>query len=454
MKCCRVILASVLTLIVFAAVMSVPFRTAVASNGDEIGQLVQRFRKETKCDRVSVVVFENGESTFYGDRESLYQIGSMTKAFTGLAVQMLILDGMVDADGDVADYIPGFEAYYDSEKVGITVRDLLEQKSGYTNSEKDYPSASAGMTLAAWADSISGRELKSRPGEQYAYSNVNFNLLGLIAENVSGMSYRDYMEQEVLIPLGLENTFVGMPADGWIVEGARLGYRHAFDFPVAVREASIPAGYFYSDTGDMARWIGIWTGSVSIPENLARSLSAVKENLHTEGDYYAGWELFAEGIVGHSGGTPNYSSRIVFDGEKQTGVCVLCNLNVAATTDSLCNSIMDIVSDKTPAGLAGDIWTIFDRIFTGVTVCGILLLLTAIRTKKKVLLIVLDVITAVLLALVLILFPIIFGAGMREIVFTWAPWSLAGGLLMMAVVVAAATVRLLISGPGEYKAVE
>ena len=116
----------------------------------------------------------------------------MTKAFTGLAIRKLINEGLVNEDGAVSDYIKGFEAYYDSEAVDITVRNLLEQKSGYTNNENDYPSATETMTLYEWADSISGCELSFKPGTQYAYSNVNYNLLGLIIENVSGVSYREY----------------------------------------------------------------------------------------------------------------------------------------------------------------------------------------------------------------------------------------------------------------------
>ncbi|MCR5251872.1 MAG: beta-lactamase family protein [Lachnospiraceae bacterium] len=431
-------------LIVSASVMSACFQSVAASAANEIEDLVNRYRQETKCGAVSVVVYENGEASCYGDADSLYQIGSMTKAFTGLAVQKLIAEGLVNEDGNISDYVPGFEARYGSENVDITVRELLEQKSGYTNNEKDYPSATAEMSLSEWARSISGRELKSRPGEEYAYSNVNYNLLGLIAENASGMPYRDYMEQEVLAPLGLEHTFVGMPADGKVAEGTRLGYRRAADFPLAVREASIPAGYFYSNAADMGRWIGIWTGSIDVPEELAGALAKVKGSLKEEGDYYSGWELFADGVTGHSGGTPNYSSRVVFSEEKQLGVCVLSNLNVAATTDSLCNSIYAIASGGEAAGLSTDIWTLFDRIFTAVTAAGVLVLLAVVVIRNRVLLVVLDAVMALLLTLVFILFPMIFGAGMKEILFTWAPWSLSGGLLAIAGVIAVTTGKLLL----------
>ena len=298
------------------------------------------------------------------------------------------------------------------------------------------------MTLSEWAGTISGRKLSSRPGTEYAYSNVNYDLLGAIIEKASGMSYRDYMEKEILIPLGLENTCVGMPSDTRIVEGTRLGYRQVFDFHIDVREARIPAGYFYSDAEDMARWTEIWIGAKSVPAELERALAKVRAGLNDEGDYYSGWERFAGDTIGHSGGTPNYSSRVMFSAGKNIGVCVLCNLNVAATTDSLCSSIFDIVSGNVPEGLSQDIWTVFDIVFTAVTVTGILIFIAVLRIAGRPLLITLGVILTVLFALVLILFPMIFGADMTEIMFTWAPWSLTGGLFITAADIAVITIKL------------
>ena len=62
-----------------------------------------------------------------------------------------------------------------------------------------------------------------------AYSNANYNLLGAVIELVSGMSFAEYMEKEILTPLGLENTYVQVP-DGTqnIIRGLRLGYRCSF----------------------------------------------------------------------------------------------------------------------------------------------------------------------------------------------------------------------------------
>ena len=80
-----------------------------------IQDLIDEFLRKTKCDSVSVAIVDDEGVKFYGDEEGLYQIGSMTKAFTGLAVQKLISEGKLNEDENISDLLPGFSAYYDSE---------------------------------------------------------------------------------------------------------------------------------------------------------------------------------------------------------------------------------------------------------------------------------------------------------------------------------------------------
>ena len=432
---------------------------------DEIVELMDEFKEKTKCENVSCVVVNNGEVTFIGDRNGLYQIGSMTKAFTGLAINKLVLEGRISYEDKVSDYIDGFEVYYDSKKAEITIENLLEQKSGFTNSEKDYPAASESMNLEEWAESISGKELKSLPGTEYGYSNTNYNLLGLIVEKVTGKSYRDYMENEILKPLELNNTFVDITDDKNIIEGSRLGYRHTFAYAIPVKKAAIPAGYFYSNTEDMARWMNIWMGNEEIPEEFEEALEITKSRLIEEGDYFSGWEYFAGDLIGHSGGTPNYSSRIVYSDKEKTAVCVLTNLNVAASTDSLCNTIFEAVKEEniqnskeaspekaipdSKASLSGikenitqDVWTVFDIVFSIISLAGIIILLLALIIKNSKILIVSDIVLFILLILILILFPIIFSAGLKEIFFIWAPISMSGGLAVMIMDILVITIKI------------
>lgn len=433
-------------IVISVLAMTVIFRAPVAPDLG-VETMVSEFSSQTGCKNVSVVVYDNGEFSYYGDSEGLYQIGSMTKSFTGLAVQKLINEGVLSEDDKVSELIPGFKAYYDSKEAEITVDNLLKQRSGYTNSETDFPSATEDMSLQEWAESISGKGLKSMPGTEYSYSNVNYNLLGVIIENVTGVSYREYMEENILVSYGLDSTYVGVPDDSErIIEGSRLGFRNAFEYKVPVREGSIPAGYFYSDAEDIGIWLKAWI------ENTDADMDAVIGELKSEGDCYAGWERFEDDVIGHSGGTPNYSSRMVFSRSRGIGVCVLTNLNVAATTDSLCNSIFAEVSGMQSEGLICDVWTVFDIIFTSVSVLGAAAFIFALCIKKKGILIASGSVFLITGILILVLFPLIFGAGIKDIALTWAPWSFLAGILIMAADVVIFGIRYVVVKVNEGRA--
>ena len=409
---------------------------------EPVSDQIEEFKSKTKCSAVSVAVVDGDKIEVYGDA-GLYQIGSMTKAFTGLAVQKLIAEEMLSKDDTVSELLPGFTAVYGHEAFDITIEQLLKQTSGYTNSEKLYPSASDDMTLIEWTDSISGKELSFKPGEKYSYSNVNYNLLGAVIEKVSGLSYREYMETNILIPLGLTNTYVVTPGDGAnIIRGSRPGYRHAFKYEIPIAPGQIPAGYFYSNVNDMARWIGIWLGSADIPEEYEILLSAVKSELKEPEDYYSGWESFENGTTGHSGGTPNYSSRIVFSEEKKIGVCVLSNMNVAASTDSLCNGIYAACSGDDTVRIAGDVWTVFDLIFSAVTIFWVLLIIIVLFIKRRGTLLVAGILSVIVLLSICIVMPLVFGAGLKDIALVWAPYSFTGGLLIITAAVFTIAIKL------------
>ncbi|MCR4648610.1 MAG: beta-lactamase family protein [Lachnospiraceae bacterium] len=423
-----------------------------AANPASINDYIWDFQKETKCECVSAVTVTGKGIEYYGDENALYQIGSMTKAFTGLAVLKIINEGFIDEDDSVSELLPGFSAFYDSKPVEITVGQLLSQTSGYTNKEKDYPAASEDMSLAEWVGSITGKELSSKPGEKYAYSNVNYNLLGAIIERVSGKSYEEYMYEEILIPLGLNDTYVGKPDDeGRIVSGKRAGYRRAFKYDIQVFEGRIPAGYFYSNTSDMARWMLIWLGEADIPEEYTILINTVKKRLKGTGDYYSGWELFEGGVIGHSGGTSNYSSRMVFSDDGKTGVCVLTDMNVAASTDGLCNGIFRLITEGNADRIPTDVWTVFDIVFSILSLIGIIMIVVEINLKKRSIILVLGAAALILLLTVCIVMPAVFGAGLGEIMFIWAPYSFSGGIIILAFVVIAAVISIFIKRKNENR---
>jgi len=142
-------------------------------------------------------------------RDTVYKIGSITKSFTALAILQLVVEGEVDLDGTVLQYLTDFEGPASE----VTVRQLLTHTSGIPN----YTALPEAQPLMSWAvttrEDIVGvfaaQALEFDPGTHYSYSNSGYYLLGLIIEAVSGQDYFEYLKEYVFEPLSLKSTYTG-----------------------------------------------------------------------------------------------------------------------------------------------------------------------------------------------------------------------------------------------------
>lgn len=140
-----------------------------------------------------------------------FLIGSVTKAFTALAVMQLVEAGKVELDAPVQRYLPWFRVADPQASAQITIRHLLNQTSGI--------SQYATMATMTWFDQddlalerhvrfLENVELNRQVGQSYEYSNANYGVLGLIVQAVSGLSYEEYIRQSIFTPLDMQNSFV------------------------------------------------------------------------------------------------------------------------------------------------------------------------------------------------------------------------------------------------------
>lgn len=147
------------------------------------------------------------------DSEYIYCVGSVSKVYSTAAIMQLAGEGKIDIDKPVTEYIPDFRLA-DERYRDITVRMLMDHTSGIMGSTlknamlygDNDQSSHDNMTGL-----LSSQRLKADPGRYAAYCNDGFVLLEIIIENVSGMSFTDYVEKNIAGRLGLENT--GTPVD-------------------------------------------------------------------------------------------------------------------------------------------------------------------------------------------------------------------------------------------------
>ena len=151
--------------------------------------------------------------------ETVYHWWSMTKIPTAIAILQLQEKGLLNIDDAVVKHLPWFDVVYPSpDSPAISIRNLLQHSSGLPDTIPAMigwvHSDDAGRNQTELVKKIlpKYRTLKSRPGEKAAYSNLNYMLLGVVIEAVTGQSYESYITENILQPLGMSRTaFVYSP---------------------------------------------------------------------------------------------------------------------------------------------------------------------------------------------------------------------------------------------------
>lgn len=183
----------------------------------------------------SVLVAEKGEVVFakgYGmadmennipnTPETKFMIGSITKQFTAMLVTQLVEESKLELDNKISDFIPDFPKGIGDK---ITVEMLLCHTSGLIfpeGIEKYYYAATKEEWLQEYLNQLSEEGLRFEPGKGYGYSNGGYFILGLIIENVTGKSYEDLLNQQILKPLGMKQT--GCIRKGLVMENNAISY--------------------------------------------------------------------------------------------------------------------------------------------------------------------------------------------------------------------------------------
>ena len=241
------------------------------------------------------------------------RIGSITKQFTAVAVMILVDDGKVALDDDIAKLLPEF-----AER-RITVENLLTHSSGlrsYNEGPQDAASMAADVSRKEMLATIAELPPRFAPGEAVSYSNSNYYLLGVIIERASGKAYADFLGERMFEPLGMRSTaYEGREPDGTKrVEGYVRGRGKPFEkaLPISATQ-TFAAGALVSTVDDLARWdAAITAGKLLKPETWRRVFTpfVLKNGQPTRN--CIGWFLdrntFGRDIYVHAGGINGFAA--------------------------------------------------------------------------------------------------------------------------------------------------
>lgn len=263
-----------------------------------------------------------------------FEIASDTKAFTGYAIMQLVEAHKINLNDKVSHYIPGFYMKYNDKKVDITVDQLVAQTSGIsgdiTNDDKITKDTNS---LEGLVHSIKGRNLDAKPGKQFEYSNMNYDILGLIVQKASHQSYADYLSTHIFAPLHMthstvkeSNTKKSNDAQGYVIKKGKA-YADSPEFNLGDN----PAAYMMTNTKDLASWIKF---QLNPPKEVASLIQTTHQpkvkavDNSQEVHYATGWfvdDNHPETIVYHPGTLENYSSYIILNPKKDYSIVVLAN---------------------------------------------------------------------------------------------------------------------------------
>ncbi|WP_280511262.1 serine hydrolase domain-containing protein [Nocardia farcinica] len=251
------------------------------------------------------------------------RIGSVTKTFTAAIVMQLVAEGKVDLDAAVDTYLPGLLTGDGVDGRVITVRQLLQHRSGLPEfagrpGADELIAAAENRTLAP-AEAVStalAHPAQFAPGTRYAYTNTNYIVLGLLIERVTGRSYADELRDRIITPLGLTDTYLPAPGEREIRGEHPHGYLDTPDGVIDVSriEPSIPwaAGALVSTGRDLNTfWRALVDGRLVPAPQLAEMTTPQDGASEDEGRGYGlgvGATELSCGVryVGHSGGIPGY----------------------------------------------------------------------------------------------------------------------------------------------------
>jgi CubicO group peptidase (beta-lactamase class C family) len=315
--------------------------TVLVARGDEIvyshacGEASKRFHVDNRLD-------------------TKFNLGSMNKMFTSVAIMQLVERGQVALDDPIGEYVD--ESWLPATITNaVTIHHLLTHTSGLGSYFNDTFMESSRMSFRALDDYrplVNGETLAFVPGERFRYSNTGMFLLGVVIESVTGQSYFDFIRENIYEPAGMMNTDsyeMDQPIENLAIgyepdPGSAQGYRNNVYMHVI---KGGPAGGGFSTVEDLLKFAQALKSGVYISEDSRETMWTS----HSDANYGYGFsvETLPVGkVVGHGGGFPGLNSNLDILVDRDIVVAVMSNYGGSATPIAAeINRLLALASETT-----------------------------------------------------------------------------------------------------------
>jgi serine-type D-Ala-D-Ala carboxypeptidase/endopeptidase len=282
---------------------------------------------------VVIGLFERGEQRVltYGvaKEDSLFEIGSITKTFTGLILSEMVVEKKLSLDTPVRELLPpGTVAKPDGPE--ITLLSLATHHSGMARMPDNFHPADPANPYADYTEKdlfqyVAKTGLALKPDAKFQYSNVGMGLLGDALAHKAGETYSELLKQDVLEPLHMEHTFIVLPA---AKQGNFLAGHNGMDKPVHAwdLDAMAPAGGIRSDVRDMLKYMaaqlhpppGTVAQAVELQHELRADMDGAKIAINWMFDP-------RDANYDHGGATGGFTSYAFFNAKNDVAGVILVN---------------------------------------------------------------------------------------------------------------------------------
>lgn len=277
--------------------------------------------------------------------ERKFMIASVSKAFVAACILKLEEQGALSTHDFIGEYLPEYPAWASQN---ITIHHLLSHTSGIPDYINDRPVWFKLRQLTGWTPStdelimtFADRPLNFLPGARFKYSNSGYVLLAKIVEKVSQQPFGVFLVENILDPLGMDNTGVGdfnqvgNRAVSYRNTGGRLKPIHNFK-----QEWIFGMGEMYSTAPDLRKWLHSFADTLILGKSAQDKMTTAVQN-----NYAYGWhvhQMFGRSLISHGGYLPGWNSYVYYFPEDSLSVIVMSNSEQANPLE-MCNNISRIV---------------------------------------------------------------------------------------------------------------
>lgn len=303
------------------------------------------------------------------DENSLFQIGSITKGITALALGQLVEHKRISLTQPVRDVLPGFSLRSETGAIPVTIDHLLTHRTGLLSHNMVWYGAN-NRSASEVVERMSSLETFSPVGERFEYNNLGYIAAGQVIEELAGQPYEEFIEKSIFIPLGIKRArfdWYRDPDNPALTSGHAQISGEVRTVPHRLLGPANAAGGLVASLKDIERYLrmlagrGALDGRQVFSSHLIDELMAPKTTRNRTfdepgaGPAYYGYGFNVDRYrsvrrVHHSGSIDGYRSRIVVLPDHQLAVFVTTNLDASPLPEILTNLVVDRLLGTKSAG--------------------------------------------------------------------------------------------------------